>query len=162
EQLFLALVAPAPDRTDRVDHVLGDKPVTARDLGRAGLAAAERAALAEQLRTGGAVDRAIDAAAAKKRAVCRVDDGVDVERGDVGAADVDTRGADGGGQEWLRRHDDHAQLARRLSPASDSVALATTSAGSSAVRRPPCLRMRPSITTVSTLAGCALRTIAVT
>src|SRR5689334_13281605 len=100
------------------------------------------------------MDCTIDAAAAQQRPVRRIDDGVDIERGDVGDADFDERGADGCGEEW--DHRGHAQLARRLSPASDSVALPTTSAGSSAARRPPCLRMRPSITTVSTLCGCAV------
>ena len=37
------------------------------DLGRAGFAAAERLAFVEQLRPGGAMDRAVDAAAAEQR-----------------------------------------------------------------------------------------------
>ena len=43
------------------------KPVAARDLRLAGVAAAERAAFREKLRPGGAVDRAVDAATAEQR-----------------------------------------------------------------------------------------------
>ena len=75
------------------------EPIAARDLGAAGLAAAERFAFLEQLGPGRAMDRAIDAAAAKQRAVRRVDDGVDRKRRDVGDDDVEARGADFGGEE---------------------------------------------------------------
>jgi hypothetical protein len=46
------------------------------DLGAAGLAATKRAAFGEQLRSRGAMDRAIDAAAAEQRGIRSVDDGV--------------------------------------------------------------------------------------
>ena len=58
-------------------------------------AAAERLALAQQIRPGGAVNRAIDAAAAQQRAVRRVDDRIDVERGDVRHARLDPAVSDG-------------------------------------------------------------------
>ncbi len=105
EQLFLARGAAAPDRADRVNHVLGRQPIAAGDLGAAGLAAAERFAFGSQLRTGGAVNGAIHAAAAEQRAVCRIDDRVERKRRDVGDADNKPRRADFGGQERRRvRH----------------------------------------------------------
>ena len=45
------------------------------------------------------MDGAVDAAAAEQRAVGGVDDGVDVERGDVGDEDVEPRRADFGGEQ---------------------------------------------------------------
>src|SRR2546423_1784963 len=45
EQVVLAPLAAAPHRSDRMDHVPGRQTVAARDLGSAGCAAAERAAL---------------------------------------------------------------------------------------------------------------------
>ena len=62
-----------------MDHVLRGQAVAERDLGVAGGAAAERAAFAQQLRPGGAVDRAVDPAAAEQRVVRGVDDRVDLE-----------------------------------------------------------------------------------
>src|SRR5215467_3005409 len=94
QQLVLALGLLAPDRTDRVDDMPGLEPVAARDLRGSGLAAAERAAFRQQLRARGAMDRAVDPAAAPQRAVRRIDDGVDVERGDAGDADFELRRAD--------------------------------------------------------------------
>ena len=75
--------AAAPDRSDRVDHVSRRQVVAAGDARLARRAAAERAALAEQARTGGAVDGAVHAAAAEQRAVGGVDDRVHVEARDV-------------------------------------------------------------------------------
>src|SRR5262245_29998768 len=49
KELVLALAAAAPHRPYRVDHVLGRQAIAARDLGRPGGAAAERAALDEEL-----------------------------------------------------------------------------------------------------------------
>ena len=63
--------------------------MAARDLGVTGLAAAKRAAFGEQSLTGGAMDRAVDPAAAEKRGVRRVDDGIDLERRDVGDDDLE-------------------------------------------------------------------------
>ena len=67
QQFIFALAAAAPYRTDRVDHVLGRQPIAAGDLGAAGLAAAKRAAFGEQFRPGGAMDGAVNAAAAEQR-----------------------------------------------------------------------------------------------
>src|SRR5262249_46684257 len=85
----LAALAAAIDRADRVDHEARLEPVAARQLRIAGLAAAERAALREQLLAGRAVDRAVDPTAAQQAGVRRVDDRVDVEGGDVGFHDRD-------------------------------------------------------------------------
>ena len=60
-----------------MDDMLRRQPIAARDLGRAGLAAAEGAAFGEQFRPGRAMDRAVDAAAAEQAAVGGIDDGVD-------------------------------------------------------------------------------------
>ena len=67
QQRFFVGHAALPHRPDRVDDVPGLEPVTARNLGRAGLAAAERAAFRQQFRPGGAMNGAVDAAAAQKR-----------------------------------------------------------------------------------------------
>ena len=45
------------------------------------------------------MDRPVDAAAAEQRRIRRVDDGVDIERRDVGDADVEPRRPDRGGEE---------------------------------------------------------------
>ncbi len=77
--------------------------MAAGDLGAAGRAAAERAAFVQQVGSGGAMDGAVDAAAAEQRAVGGVDDGVDVKRGDVGDVDVENGVADfGAEQAWSR------------------------------------------------------------
>jgi hypothetical protein len=52
------------------------QPITFSDLGLAGRAAIKRAAFGEQLGSCGAMDRAIDAAAAQQRRIGGVDDGV--------------------------------------------------------------------------------------
>ena len=87
EQFLLALVTAAPDRPDRVNDVPGLEPVAAGDLGGTGVAAAQRLAFGQELGSGGAMDGAVDAAATEQRPVGRVDDGIDVERRDVGDAE---------------------------------------------------------------------------
>ena len=77
EQLLLPRVAASPDRADGVDDMARLEAVAARDLGLARVAAAERAALREQLGARGAMDGAIHAAPAEQRGVGGVDDGVD-------------------------------------------------------------------------------------
>jgi hypothetical protein len=52
------------------------KPVTLGNFGIAGRAAAKRAAFGEQLRSGGAMDCAIDASSTEQRGICGVDDGI--------------------------------------------------------------------------------------
>ena len=102
EQLLLALVAAAPDRTDRMNDVPGLEAIAAGDLGGTGVATAQRLALGQQLRSGGAMDGAVDAAAAEQRRFGGIDDGVDVERRDVGDADLEPRRSDLGGEQEER------------------------------------------------------------
>ena len=75
KQLGLAGCAAAPDRAHRVDDVFGVQPPGARDLGVARGAAAVQAALLEDLRSGGAMNRTVDASSSQAR-VGRVDDRV--------------------------------------------------------------------------------------
>ena len=63
-----------------MDDVPGFEAIAAGDLGGAGVAAAERATFGEKLGPGGAMDGAVDAAAAEQRPVGGVDDGPDIER----------------------------------------------------------------------------------
>ena len=71
------------------------QPVAARDLGVAGLAAMQRPAFRKQLRPRRAMDGAIDATAAEQRRIGGVDDGVDIEFGDVAGDDAEPRGRRG-------------------------------------------------------------------
>ena len=84
QKLILVRLAAAPHRADGVDHMLGRQAIGFGDARLAGRTAAELAAFGEQLRPGGAMDRAIDPAAAEERRIRRVDDRVERERGDVG------------------------------------------------------------------------------
>src|SRR6266446_4805735 len=61
-----------------------------RDLGLAGLAAAELAAFFEKPRPSRAMDRAVDTAAPEERAIGGIDDGVNIELGDVADDGFDT------------------------------------------------------------------------
>src|SRR5690349_12538971 len=65
----------------------GRQIVSGGDFGITGFAAAEGAAFGEQLRSGSAMDCAVHASAAKKRAVGRVHDGVYIEFRDVALHD---------------------------------------------------------------------------
>src|SRR4030095_434124 len=78
KEVILALVAAAPHRPARMDDVVGFQPIAARDLGRAGLAAAQERAFFLQVWPGGAMDGAVDAAAAQERSVRSVYDRVDL------------------------------------------------------------------------------------
>src|SRR6202030_4316104 len=99
KQLAFALTAAVPDRTDGVNDVLGRQPMTPCDLGSTGRAAAERSAFDKQFRSRGAMDRTIDATAAEQRLIGGIDDGVDRKRGDIGNADLKSRGADFGNEQ---------------------------------------------------------------
>lgn len=83
EDSRFAVVAAGPDRADGVNDVAGGQPVAARDLRFARAAAVERFAFGQKLGTGGAVNGAIDSAAAEQARVRRVHDGVNGEGGDV-------------------------------------------------------------------------------
>ncbi len=79
-------------RAHRMDDMAGGQAVTVGDLGVAGGAAVERGALLPERRSGGAVDGAVDAAAAQQRVVGGVDDGVDGQLCDVAAVQRQTMG----------------------------------------------------------------------
>jgi len=83
EQLGLAERA-APDRPHSVDDEARRQQVALGQLGVAGFAAAEKSTLMNKVRSGGAMNGAIHPAAAQERRIGGVDDGVDVERGDIG------------------------------------------------------------------------------
>jgi len=110
EQIRLVLLAATPDRTDRVDHVTRLQPVAARDLGGSGLAAAERVAFGLQLGAGGAVNRSIDPTAADETGIGGVDDGIDVERGDVGNDDLEPCRADFGDNRKIHGENHYAAM----------------------------------------------------
>ncbi len=92
QQLALAVRAALPDGADGVDHVLAGQVVSPGDLGLAGFAAVQRAALLQQPRAGGAVDGAVHAPAAQQRLVGGVDDGVNLHAGDVISHDFQRHG----------------------------------------------------------------------
>jgi hypothetical protein len=73
--VFVAGTA-VPNRADSMNHVPRRQPIAHGDLGIAGLAAVQRPAFFQQFGARGIVYRAIDAAPAEKRRICRVDDGV--------------------------------------------------------------------------------------
>lgn len=73
-----------PDRADRVNDMAGKQTITPGELGVTRLAAAQPAALLQQFRPCGPVNRAIHAAAAQQRRIRGVDDRARRQRGDVG------------------------------------------------------------------------------
>src|SRR4029450_3037346 len=89
QPLGLALAATPPHPA----HPPGRQPVSAGGLGIAGVASAQRAALLQQVRAGGTVDGAVDTPAPQQARLGGVDDGVDLERRDVGAHCLDRRRA---------------------------------------------------------------------
>jgi hypothetical protein len=77
-----------------VDHVARGKLETRRDLGLSGVAAAELGAGLAQFRSRGAVDGAVDPAAAEQCLIGGVDDGVEFEPGNIALDDGDAMGHD--------------------------------------------------------------------
>lgn len=75
-------------RTVATAILAGGQAIALRELGVARCAAAQLAAFGKQLRPGGAMDCAIHAAAAEQGRIGRVDDGVNVQRRDVGLNSV--------------------------------------------------------------------------
>ena len=94
QRLIFALAAAMPDRADGMNHMPRRQTIASGDFGVAGLAAVERAAFGKKLRPGGAMDRAVDAAAAEQRRIGGVDDGVNAQGRDVGDDDFQPRRAD--------------------------------------------------------------------
>src|SRR5512147_1885162 len=64
QQFVLATVATAPDGTDGMDDALGGKAIALGEFRLPSGTAAEQPTFVQQLRAGGAVDGAVDAAAA--------------------------------------------------------------------------------------------------
>ncbi len=76
QRLILTLASAMPDRPYGVNHMPRREPVASGYFGIARAATAEAAALGQQLRSRGAVDRAVDTTAAEQRGIGGVDDGV--------------------------------------------------------------------------------------
>ncbi len=91
EFLVFVVVSSAPDGPDGVKDPLGRKAEAGSSFGFTGSAAIQIAAGVEQFGAGGAMDGAVDTAAAEQRGVGRVDDDIDVQCGDV-AGDGDELG----------------------------------------------------------------------
>ena len=83
-----------PDGADSMDYMPRGKRISPGDFGVAGLAAIQRAAFGQQLGSGRAMDRTVDAATAEQRGVRSVDDGVNAQGGDIGDDDFEPRRAD--------------------------------------------------------------------
>jgi hypothetical protein len=90
EEPVLAPLASAPDRTDGVNHVTRRQAEARRDLGISRLAAAKLDTGRAEFRPCSAMDRAVDPATAEQSPVGGVDDGIDLEPGDVALDDLDT------------------------------------------------------------------------
>jgi hypothetical protein len=79
-----------PDRADGVDNMFRSEPVSAGNLGIAGLAAAKHATFVEQLRSRRPVDGTIDAATAQERRIGGVDDSVNAQGRNVSDDDFES------------------------------------------------------------------------
>src|SRR4029077_13482655 len=89
EQLRLVHGAAHPDRPDGVDHITGGEIAGVGRFRISDLATAQRAALREDRRAAGVVNRAVDSAAAEKRLIRRVHDRVDLLGGYVTLDELD-------------------------------------------------------------------------
>src|SRR5262245_37301707 len=83
KQHVFATLPTGPHWSDRVDHVARRKPEARRDLRLPRLAAAKPGASLGERRPCGTVDGAADAAAGGQHRVGGIDDGMDLEPGDV-------------------------------------------------------------------------------
>ena len=84
---FLAIASSAPYGADGVDHPASGKVVAFRYLGVACFTASQCPAFSQQTRPGGPVNCSVHSAPAEQGVVGGVDDGVDVQRGDVSLDD---------------------------------------------------------------------------
>jgi hypothetical protein len=94
QRLIFALASAVPHRPYGMNYMPCRQTVTFGDFGAAGLAAIQRAAFGQQLGSGRAMDRTVDAATAEQRGVRSVDDGVNAQGGDIGDDDFEPRRAD--------------------------------------------------------------------
>ena len=78
-----------PDRSDGVDDESSGQTIATSDFRFTGFTAAKRTAFRKQLRSSGAMNRSVDSAAADKRRVRRVHNGIDLELRDIAADDID-------------------------------------------------------------------------
>ena len=88
EQRFFIGCAAVPNWADRVDHVLGPESISASYLGIAGFATMKLAAFSQQFGAGGAMNRAVDTATAKQRAIGCIHDCINGKGRDVGDQDI--------------------------------------------------------------------------
>jgi hypothetical protein len=77
------MVTAVPNRSDSVDNKFGWQVVAFGQLGIAGVTANQGSALRQQAWTRRAMDGAIHATSAQQGIVGCVDDGIDVEVGDI-------------------------------------------------------------------------------
>ena len=89
KKLRLMVRSAAPDGTRSVDHITAGQAIGGSDHGFPGAAPPELAALLKKPGTGGTVNRAVHTSAAEKRAIRRIDDGVDRKFCDVSGNDTD-------------------------------------------------------------------------
>ena len=87
EQFRLALRAPSPNRTNSVNHIARGQIEAWRDANVAGRASADHATGLRQSGACGAVNCAVDAAAARQSRIRGVNDRIDSQGGDVGDND---------------------------------------------------------------------------
>ena len=84
EQRGFIAVAAVPHRANGMNHVFRRQFIAARDFGLTGAATFECSTLCQQSGACCTVDRTVDTAAAEQRGAGGVDDGVHVERDDIG------------------------------------------------------------------------------
>src|SRR5207244_2376641 len=87
--LRLAMCPAMPDRSDGVNDESSGQTIAASDFRFTGFTAAKCTAFRKQLRSRGAMNRAIDSSAAEKRRVRRVHNRIDLELRDIAADDID-------------------------------------------------------------------------
>ena len=109
KQCRFAISALSPHRTDCVDDMFRRKPVAAGDSGFTCRASVETVAFFEQLRARGAVDGAVNTAAAEQRGVGCIDDGIHRKCHDIRLPDFEA-----GVHEWV-----WCRATRALFPATD-------------------------------------------
>lgn len=85
----LTVTASSPDRPHSMHDIPGLEVVAPCQPRLAGWTAANAAAGGEQVRSGGPMNGPVDAATAKQRRIGGIDDGVHIQRRDVGLDDLD-------------------------------------------------------------------------
>src|SRR5438094_8539850 len=86
--LRLAMCPAMPDRSDGVDDESSGQTIATSDFRFTGFTAAKCTAFREQFRSSGAMNRAVDSAAAEKRRVRRVHNRIDLELRDIPSRDL--------------------------------------------------------------------------